>query len=346
MRSIHSPLLNKYTYHLNQLCSLTITQQQQEDITQFLYYILSYMSRTSKVFLNYKATQQNGCVSCYVEALPVILQGLELPAVLRDKVQSGIRQYLHRGIICLGDELLDYVPLAVSLMLKDAELSDIQELIPLINQLITKYKSRIAPFIQEVFMFVIQTITSCTSQPYDPLDVEECRDRMNLQKSYYLFINSLCINGVTEVIYNLGSEQLYEVLQTVIDGARTSSDPSVKKICIMSLKRLVEIWGVSGCVDGFMDFCYKEVLPVCFHVPLQRHFDVNEAQSFLCLGEIAGLLKGLVNCGGNEFLLYLQNHYLISLNIHLNLIQELLVKLQEVDTKSLKPYLKVTRFIL
>jgi exportin-T len=114
----------------------------------------------------------------------------------------------------------------------------------------------------------------------------------------------------------------------------------------MSLKRLVEIWGVSGCVDGFMDFCYKEVLPVCFHVPLQRHFDVNEAQSFLCLGEIAGLLKGLVNCGGNEFLLYLQNHYLISLNIHLNLIQELLVKLQEVDTKSLKPYLKVTRFIL
>jgi exportin-T len=172
MRSIHSPLLNKYTYHLNQLCSLTITQQQQEDITQFLYYILSYMSRTSKVFLNYKATQQNGCVSCYVEALPVILQGLELPAVLRDKVQSGIRQYLHRGIICLGDELLDYVPLAVSLMLKDAELSDIQELIPLINQLITKYKSRIAPFIQEVFMFVIQTITSCTSQPYDPLDVE------------------------------------------------------------------------------------------------------------------------------------------------------------------------------
>ena len=41
--------------------------------------------------------------------------------VQQDVLQSGVRQYLHRMIICLGDELLKYVPMAVSLLLKDCK---------------------------------------------------------------------------------------------------------------------------------------------------------------------------------------------------------------------------------
>lgn len=41
--------------------------------------------------------------------------------VERDVLHSGVRQYLHRMIICLGDELLGYVPLAISLLLKDCK---------------------------------------------------------------------------------------------------------------------------------------------------------------------------------------------------------------------------------
>jgi len=50
----------------------------------------------------------------------VFLQALEV-SVQRDLLHSGVRQYLHRMIICLGDELLNYVPLAVSLLLKDCK---------------------------------------------------------------------------------------------------------------------------------------------------------------------------------------------------------------------------------
>ena len=49
---------------------------------------------------------------------------------------------------------------------------DIQEFIPLINQLITKYKSQIVPFLREVFLPVVQTIDTCLNQPYDQQDVE------------------------------------------------------------------------------------------------------------------------------------------------------------------------------
>ena len=50
----------------------------------------------------------------------MLLRGLEC-SVQRDQLQSGVRQYLHRMVICLGDELLKYVPLAVSLLLKDCQ---------------------------------------------------------------------------------------------------------------------------------------------------------------------------------------------------------------------------------
>ena len=49
---------------------------------------------------------------------------------------------------------------------------DILEFIPLINQLITKYKERIAPFLDAVFVSVVQTINKCLNEPCDPLDME------------------------------------------------------------------------------------------------------------------------------------------------------------------------------
>lgn len=41
--------------------------------------------------------------------------------IQREALQSGVRQYLHRMIISMGDELFNYIPLAVSLLLKDCQ---------------------------------------------------------------------------------------------------------------------------------------------------------------------------------------------------------------------------------
>lgn len=104
---------------------------------------------------------------------------------------------------------------------------DIQEFIPLINQLVTKYKEKISPFLREVFMPVVQSIISCLNLPFDPSDtdvrmqIQQCRnselgndvyfvraqeqrDRLNLQRSYFLFISALATNNVTEVIASQG----------------------------------------------------------------------------------------------------------------------------------------------
>ena len=50
----------------------------------------------------------------------MFLHGLEV-SVQKEILHSGVRQYLHRMIICLGDELLKYVPMVVSLLLKECK---------------------------------------------------------------------------------------------------------------------------------------------------------------------------------------------------------------------------------
>ena len=56
-----------------------------------------------------------------LKALPVVLKGLEV-TINKERLQSRVRQYIHR-MICLGDELLKSIPLIVSLLFKDAEVS-------------------------------------------------------------------------------------------------------------------------------------------------------------------------------------------------------------------------------
>ena len=65
------------------------------------------------------------------QALPIFLRGLEVP-VQRETLHSGVRQYLHRMIICLGDELLQFIPMTVQLLLKDCSVSGWGRLVHLV----------------------------------------------------------------------------------------------------------------------------------------------------------------------------------------------------------------------
>lgn len=56
------------------------------------------------------------------EALQVFLGALTIP-VHRDVIHNGIRQYLHRMVICLGQGVLQFIPVAVTHLLKDCSVS-------------------------------------------------------------------------------------------------------------------------------------------------------------------------------------------------------------------------------
>ncbi len=53
---------------------------------------------------------------------------------------TGVRQYLHRMVVCLDSEILPFVPIAMERLMKHADAKELYDFIPLINQLVCKFK--------------------------------------------------------------------------------------------------------------------------------------------------------------------------------------------------------------
>ena len=103
--------------------------------------LFTHHSRTSKAFHTQQTMKQSGCESCYTEALQVFLTALNTP-YQHQVLHSAVRQYLHRMIVCLEQSILPYVPIAVEHLLKKCDARDLHEFLPLINQIVAKFKVR------------------------------------------------------------------------------------------------------------------------------------------------------------------------------------------------------------
>jgi exportin-T len=338
MKSLMGPLLEKFE---SSLTRLTATQNDaaQQQLAEFIHNLIALGSRTSKAFSTHQTMQQCGCTECFTEALSVFLKVLDVP-VHRELLHSAIRQFLHRMVVCLGTDLLPYIPIAVSHLLKDCGLRDLQEFIPLINQLILKFKAEIQPFVSQIFMPIVQSIFEFLSSDIDKLDHSAQKERQSLQKTYFIFLNALIANNFAQVVANQGPENAHQVLSTLVQGAVDFPDPPTQKTCFSCLRRLVEVWGDGQTVVGFDKFIYDSVVPACFMAPLKSTFDLKDGQTVIALGETGHTMKEILSKRGSECLHFLQTEYLPSLQLPQDVIQGYLQHLQHCDLKTFKNYLK------
>ena len=77
-----------------------------------------------------------------IRVIQVFLRGLDVP-VHRPLLHAGIRQFLHRMVVCLDTAVLPFVPLAMENLLKSADARELHDFIPLINQVVIKFKVRV-----------------------------------------------------------------------------------------------------------------------------------------------------------------------------------------------------------
>ncbi|KAK3525777.1 hypothetical protein QTP70_007535 [Hemibagrus guttatus] len=253
---------------------------------------------------------------------------------------SAVRSFLHRMIICLEEEVLPFIPSASEHMLKDCEPKDLQEFIPLISQITAKFKSQVSPFLQQVFMPLVLAIFEVLSRPAEENDQTAALEKQMLRRSYFSFIQTIASSGMNEVMANQGAENIERVLFTIIQGAVDFPDPVAQKTCFIILSRLVELWGGKDGLVGFPDFIYKHILPACFLAPLKPTFDLSDAQTVLTLSECTLTLKMIHLKRGPEFIQFLQQEYLPSLQVSPEITREVCQVLQQPDTKVLKNYMK------
>ncbi|XP_040265104.1 exportin-T [Bufo bufo] len=339
MRNLLNPLMEKFKILLEKLV-VEQDEERQTVLADCLNHAVGFASRTSKAFSNKQTVKQCGCSEVYLDCLQSFLPALSCP-VQKEVLRGGVRTFLHRMIICLEEEVLPFIPTASEHMLKDCEAKDLQEFIPLINQITAKFKAQVSPFLQQVFMPLLHAIFEMLVRPSEENDQSAALDKQMLRRSYFAFLQTVTGSGMSEVIANQGAQNVERVLFTIIQGAVEYPDPIAQKTCFIILSKLVELWGGKDGLVGFADFVYKHIVPACFLAPMKPTFDLADAQTILALSECAVTMKTIYLKRGPECIQYLQQEYLPSLQVAPEIIQEFCQALQQPDVKVFKNYLKV-----
>lgn len=338
LKSLLTPVMRKFE-SLAQRMPLEPMEQKRHDIAECMNHAIAVTSRTSKAFSSQQTMKACSSVSVYLEALQVFLQALDLPYE-QTLLQAGVRQFLHRMVVCLEEEVLPLVPRAFEQLLRNPDVKSVQELIPLINQIVSKFKKEVVPFLQRMFMPLVEVIFRALAAPTEPGDEQALRDRQLLQRAYFLFVAAIITNNVVEVVASQDARSLEQVFATIIQGAVEFPDPVAQKTCFTILRKMVELWGGAEAEPHFVDFVYKSVVPACFHAPLKDSFDLTDAQTILALSESAMCMKTILAKRGEEFLEYLRTQYLPSLlRLSAEQIQDYCMHLQS-DPKVFKGYVK------
>ncbi|XP_074646295.1 exportin-T-like [Tubulanus polymorphus] len=337
MKNLLAPIVTKFDVLLQKMI-LSNDETMQKLYAECISAAMALASRTSKGFSSQQTIKTCGCAEAYTETLKVFLVAFNTP-IHRPLLHSGVRQFLHRMVVCLESEILPYIPTALENLLKNPEPKELHDFIPLINQLIMKFKKTIIPFLQQVFMALVTTIFQVLNSPTDELDQIATSEKKMLQRSYFLFLCVLVSNNVTEVLSNQDPQNLQQVLMTVIQGAVELPDPVGQKMCFSILKKLVEVWGSNECLAGFGEFIYKNIIPACFLAPMKPTFDLSDGQTVLVLNESAACLKEIHNKRADEMVNFLQNDYFCEMNVTPDLIEEYCQALKT-DSKTFKNYVK------
>ncbi|XP_063443506.1 exportin-T-like isoform X2 [Mytilus trossulus] len=337
MKNLLSPIATKFESLLTKLVAET-NQEKQLAYAQSINTATALASRVSKGFSSQQTMQVCGCVDTFTDLLRLFLQAVNVP-LHRQLIHTGVRQYLHRMVVCMEKEILPFVPVVLENLLKQPDARELHDFLPLMNQMIMKFKSAISPFLQEVFMPLVSTIYQVLTTPTDELDQVTANDKKMLQRSYYLFICTIVANDVLDVLKNQDMQNLNQVLITFIQGAVDIPDPQSQKMCFNILRKLVDSWGGNDGMAGFVDFMYKSIIPACLMAPMKPSFDLNDGQTSLALGECSNCLREIYGKRGDEMIQYLQSEYLPTLQLSQQQTEEF-CQVLKADSKMFRTYFK------
>lgn len=173
-------------------------------------HLISLAARTSKAFSNVQTIKSVGLQDIYLQSFNLFIKALSLGLNedLLFILQSTLRQFLHRLIVCLDEsDIVPLIPAAIqSLFFVNQELNakTLQELVPLLNQVVTKFKHSwlfqrdLAPFFKQIFSPLILSFFSVISQT---VNTEE---KLSTQKSYYTLLAVLVTNNIMEPFLQIG----------------------------------------------------------------------------------------------------------------------------------------------
>lgn len=151
MKNLISPIISSFMLLINKYIE-TNDEKLKLIFANSLNMAMSIATRVSKGFSNAIKVKDCDCTNIFLEILRIFIQAISINTH-KNLIHAGVRQFLHRMIICIDSEVFEYVPISIEHFLKQInEPKDLHDLIPLLNQVMIKYKQQIVPFFQTILM--------------------------------------------------------------------------------------------------------------------------------------------------------------------------------------------------
>ncbi|GLH14133.1 Uncharacterized protein GBIM_18537 [Gryllus bimaculatus] len=333
------PIISKYEYLLKEI-SQENNVKRQEALANSMCHMIAITTRTSKAFTTQMPMKSIGCVPVYIDCLNMFLNSLQV-SVQSSTIQNSVRQFLHRMVVCLDTEILPYIPRASQGLLKNNDIKSMQEYIPLLVQIISKFKKDVQPFLQECLTPIVTAIFSTLLAPLEEGDEDGKVEKNSLRKLYFQFISAVITNAI-EVFHGQQNVVKQEILMSVVQGADDPIDPVMQKNCFVILRKLIESSGeeisaASG--NEFLLFMHQTVIRLCFEVVLKSACTAHTPNTDVVLMECAACLKAMYNKRGEEMVTFVETTCLANPQIPPQRRGEFAFALKS-DTKTLKNFLK------
>jgi exportin-T len=116
MKNILAPIINTFLLLIQKYCE-TGDEKVKLVYATSLNMAMSVATRVSKGFSNLIKVKDCECTEIFMEILRIFIQAISL-STHKSLIHAGIRQYLHRMIICVDNEVLEYIPVTLEHFLK------------------------------------------------------------------------------------------------------------------------------------------------------------------------------------------------------------------------------------
>lgn len=223
------PLVERFQIDVSSLVETPMEPEQQQIICTRVSQYIAWAGRITKCWKGPDGVNASNAQPILAETLKYFMKGLQIPSSIeaRAVVMQSVRTFLHRMLICMGEDILVLLPDALAIFLERVEYRELHELFPLINQIGAKFKEKTVPLISTLLSRILgntfQMIESNTG------DREEIK---TITRDFYNFINQSANNNLLAIFTTEENQgHIMKMLSSVEAGAR-SGDPVAAKVDI------------------------------------------------------------------------------------------------------------------
>ncbi|BGP35706.1 pre-tRNA nuclear export protein [Rhodotorula toruloides] len=269
-------------------------------------------------------------------------------------IRDAARFAFNRIVATTGQAVLPLIPTFIDCLVGEITFPELAELLSFLGLLVAKYRTNFLDILDTLLLPVFNRVFHFLSQPISGTD--DMIQHSELRRAYFNFILSIVSVNLQEVFYSEKNKaHLQSILQSITHYIATDSLAPDQRYGFGVLNKLLQTWvetyrpptappvtngAPPSPVPGFEQFLYERAVPLCFQLPLKPEFDYSDAQSFQVIGEIANLLKGLLQKRGNEFVEFMTTQFFPSISCPPETAAQFMTALQEApDGKQFKKFL-------